>query len=217
MVEKSTTTSPISLLSPEEDSVLSLVEEDSKKLISSSSSGRQLQYSLIRHSSPILEEVLYSVNVTLGSPLPKKWNENKLHPTYEVTIFYSPFFLVLMVLLYQTTIIIENCNKTHKILHFFHTYRELYLNLQSMGVGEKLFYPINCEFPPTYIWSSLGFSMPPGKIEERYILCLNLSFFSQFSIQVFNAEPLDAGFVQKVSQISYSSTGTVGNHTIVFG
>lgn len=74
---------------------------------------------------------------------------------------------LLFTLFLQTTITIENCKKSHKVLHFFHTYRELYLNLQSMGVGEKLSYPINCEFPPTYMWSSLGFKMPQEKLEER--------------------------------------------------
>jgi len=128
----------------------------------------------VRLSSPMVEDIQYSVKVFRGSCLPKKWNEKKVHPTYE------------------TIITIENYQKQHKVLHFFQTYRSLCLDLQNMGVGQNLSYPLDCAFPPTYVWSSLGFPLSESKIKQR---CDMLEKWMTSVIRKFHKFPIPVQIV----------------------
>ncbi len=53
----------------------------------------------VRLSSPMVEDIQYSVKVFRGSCLPKKWNEKKVHPTYEVTTIYCLISVFLTLIL----------------------------------------------------------------------------------------------------------------------
>jgi hypothetical protein len=107
-------------------------------------------------------DIIFYVTLTRGEPLPKRWNEKKLHPTYELGIVLegkreskkdlnTPSLLT----------------RQHNVLHFFQDYRQFAADLAKMGIGHQLTYTIDVPFPPTYLISSLGIPLSERKLEKR--------------------------------------------------
>jgi hypothetical protein len=107
-------------------------------------------------------EIVYYITLTRGEPLPKRWNEKKLHPTYELGILIegkreskkdlnAPSLL----------------SRQHNVLHFFQDYRQLAADLAKMGIGHQLLYTVDVPFPPTYLLSSLGIPLSERQLEKR--------------------------------------------------
>ena len=70
-------------------------------------------------------------------------------------------------------IVIENKNREHHVLSFFEQFRSLCNDLQNLGVGYGLTYPVDSPFPPTYLASAFGIPLSEKRLQKRTTMLEN--------------------------------------------